>query len=137
MSTPRELYKPLVLCVDDNQWILDLTRMALESEGYRVLTASDGLAALEAFTACAVDAVVLDYEMPGMNGGEVAREMMRIKPQVPKLLFSASVGSSHPDTHEFQGYCSKPTSLLTLTSQVSAMTSRAMSGQNNSSHAAA
>jgi CheY-like chemotaxis protein len=39
-----------------------------------------------------VDAVVLDYSMPGMHGGEVARRMRQSKPHVPILLLSAYVG---------------------------------------------
>jgi CheY-like chemotaxis protein len=137
MSTSRECYKPLVLCVDDDQGILDLTRMALESSGFRVLTANGGRAALEAFAVSPVDAVVLDYEMPGMNGDQVAQEMMRMKPHVPKLLFSANMGISSDETRTFQGYCPKPASLFTLTSQVGAMTSLARSAQNSSSTSAA
>lgn len=123
MMTPLQPYRPLVLCVDDDQGILDVTRMALEGNGYRVLTANGGTAALEAFAVCPVDAVVLDYEMPGMNGGQVAQEMMRLKPHVPKLLFSATMGISQDETTAFQGYCAKPSSLFTLTSQIGAMTS--------------
>jgi CheY-like chemotaxis protein len=137
MLNSRECYKPLVLCVDDDQGILDLTRMALESTGYRVLTANGGLAALEAFAVSSVDAVVLDYEMPGMNGGQVAQEMMRMKPHVPKLLFSANMGISNDESHAFQGYCSKPASLFTLTSQVAAMTSLAHNMQSSNSPVAA
>mgnify|MGYP003623102656 CR=1 FL=1 len=113
MLIPRELYKPLVLCVDDDQGILNLTRMALESTGYRVLTANGGVAALEAFAACPVDAVV------------------------PKMLFSASTDISSDETCAFQGYCSKPTSLFSLASQVGAMTSLAMSIRGSGSPAAA
>jgi CheY-like chemotaxis protein len=123
MLTKREFYRPLILCVDDDEGILDLLRMALEDKGYRVLTANNGPTALEAFAACPVDAVVLDYEMPGMNGGEVAREMMRIKPKVPKLLFSGNMSLSQDLATVFQGYCSKPNGLFTLTSQIGAMTS--------------
>jgi CheY-like chemotaxis protein len=122
MSTQRDLYKPLILCIDDDEGILDLIRMALESKGYRVLTANDGRAALEAFAACPIDAVVLDYEMPGMNGVEVAREMMRVKPNVPKLLFSGSIGIPTEETGVFQGYCSKPCGLFAITSQIKTMT---------------
>lgn len=123
MMTRRELYKPLILCVDDDEGILDLTRMALECKGYRVLTATNGAAALEAFAACPIDAVILDYEMPGMNGAEVARAMVRIKPHVPKLLFCGSSCISHGETRVFQGYCSKPLGLFAITSQIGTMTS--------------
>lgn len=123
MLMPRELDKPLVLCVDDDATILDVTRLALERRGYRVLTVNNGGAALEAFSAWPVDAVILDYEMPGMNGGQIALEMKRIKPHVPKMLFSSYSRIPSEETKAFQGYCSKPTNLLTFTSQVRELTS--------------
>jgi CheY-like chemotaxis protein len=57
-----------------------------------VLTASDGSSGLELFTAHPVEAVILDYSMPGMHGGEVAKKMRLTKPEVPILLLSAYVG---------------------------------------------
>jgi CheY-like chemotaxis protein len=125
MSNKHDIYKPLILCVDDNEAVLDLTRMTLERKGYRVLTANGGRAALDAFAACPIDAVILDYEMPGMNGAEVAQEMMRIKPNVPKLLFSGNVSISREETRIFQGYCSKPCGLFAIDSQINAMTAYA------------
>lgn len=104
-----------------------MTRSTLEYKGYRVLTANDGLTALEAFAACPIDAVILDYDMPGMNGAEVAREMSCIKPHVPKLLFSGNSSIPSEESRVFQGYCSKPCSLFAITSQISAMTSYARS----------
>jgi CheY-like chemotaxis protein len=65
--------------------------MLLEREGYKVLTAENGTDGLKLFMANPVEAVVLDYAMPGMNGGEVAAEMKRLKPQVKILLLSAYV----------------------------------------------
>jgi DNA-binding NtrC family response regulator len=127
MLAERELYKPLILCVDDDEGILGLLRMALEKKGYRVLTANGGSTALEAFAASAVDAVVLDYEMPGMNGGEVAQEMMRIKPKVPKLLFSGNTSFPREVAGVFQGYCPKPLGVFALTSQIGTMTCLARS----------
>jgi CheY-like chemotaxis protein len=127
MVNLRESYKPLILCVDDDEYILDVLQMGLECKGYRVLTASRGAAALEIFAAHPIEAVILDYEMPGMNGGEVARRMMRIKPNVPKLLFSATTNIPREDTQAFQSYCSKPNGLFTLTSHLGAMTSFARS----------
>ena len=79
----------LVLCVDDETIGLQVRRMLLERAGYRVLTALDGHAALEVFRDETVEAVVLDFSMPGMNGGEVATAMRAIKPKVPILMLSA------------------------------------------------
>jgi CheY-like chemotaxis protein len=82
--------RPLVLCVDDDPSILEITKIALVRAGYRVITASDGRDALKRFMEKGVHAVVLDYDMPGMNGADVAKMMKRLNPDVPKLLFSGS-----------------------------------------------
>ena len=84
MSQPR-----LILCVDDETVGLQVRRLLLERAGYRVLTALDGPTGIEIFRREPVEAVVLDYSMPGMTGGEVARNLREIKPQVPILMLSA------------------------------------------------
>jgi CheY-like chemotaxis protein len=80
---------PLVLCVDDETVGLRVRQMLLERAGYKVLIAVDGYSGLELFAAHPVDAVVLDYSMPGMHGGQVAEKMRKTKPKVPILLLSA------------------------------------------------
>ncbi len=82
---------PLVLCVDDEQVGLSIRKILLERAGYLVLTAADGTSGLELFAAHPVDAVILDYSMPGMHGGQVAEKMRQTKPNVPILLLSAYV----------------------------------------------
>jgi CheY-like chemotaxis protein len=89
-----KLNSNLVLCVDDELVGLQVRRILLERAGYRVLTASDGPSGLEIFSSEPVEAVVLDYSMPGMHGGEVAVRMRQAKPQVPILLLSAYMGLS-------------------------------------------
>jgi CheY-like chemotaxis protein len=82
----------LILCVDDEVVGLRVRKILLERAGYNVLTAPDGSAGLELFASEPVSAVVLDYAMPGMHGGEVAKRMRDAKPDVPILLLSAYVG---------------------------------------------
>ncbi len=82
----------LVLCVDDELIGLKVRKILLERAGYRVLTAPDGSAGLDIFFREPVEAVVLDYSMPGMNGGEVATKMRQAKPEIPILLLSAYIG---------------------------------------------
>ena len=82
----------LVLCVDDEVVGLRVRKILLERAGYQVLTAPDGQSGLDIFSVQPVEAVVLDYAMPGMDGGEVAMKMRRTKPDVPILLLSAYVG---------------------------------------------
>ena len=81
----------LVLCVDDELVGLKVRKIVLERAGYQVLTAPDGPSGLAIFSQHPVEAVVLDYSMPGMHGGEVARRMRETKPEVPILLLSAYV----------------------------------------------
>jgi CheY-like chemotaxis protein len=82
----------LVLCVDDELIGLQVRKILLERAGYRVVTAINGQEGLRIFSAEPVEAVVLDYSMPGMHGGEVATRMRQIKPGVPILLLSAYIG---------------------------------------------
>ena len=80
---------PLILCVDDETVGLHVRRMLLERAGYRVLTALDGPTGIDIFSQQPIDAVVLDFSMPGMSGGEVAQQLRQIKPEVPILMLSA------------------------------------------------
>ncbi len=81
----------MILCVDDEPIGLRVRKLMLEHAGYEVLTASSGLEGLSVFSQESVRAVVLDYAMPEMNGGEVAAEMKRRKPEIPILMLSAYV----------------------------------------------
>lgn len=81
----------LILCVDDEVVGLRVRKILLERAGYQVLTAPDGRSGVELFATQPVDAVILDYSMPGMHGGEVAEKMRQTKPEVPILLLSAYV----------------------------------------------
>jgi CheY-like chemotaxis protein len=81
----------ILLCVDDESLGLKVRKMLLEHSGYNVLTAEDGRTGLEVFARSAVDAVVLDFFMPEMDGGMVAKAMKELKPHVPILLLSAYV----------------------------------------------
>jgi CheY-like chemotaxis protein len=65
--------------------------MLLQLHGHEVLTALSGPEGLDLFVANPIEAVVLDYTMPGMNGDLVAAEMKRLKPEVKILLLSAYV----------------------------------------------
>ena len=81
----------LVLVVDDvaplaEQYAYDLGRTG----GYDVLTAPTGEKALEILAAAPVDCVVLDLEMPGMDGFEVLRALERKGSQVPVIVYTGT-----------------------------------------------
>jgi len=77
-----------ILCVDDEQHGLMIRQMLLERVGYSVLTAASAREGLALFSRQPIDAVVLDYYLPAVDGGRVATAMRLIKPDVPIILFS-------------------------------------------------
>lgn len=85
------LNTPVILCVDDEVPALALRCLVLSSAGYEVLTAGDGVGALELFNCIRVDLVLMDYWLPGLTGGQVIAEMKLLKPAIPVILFSGAV----------------------------------------------
>ncbi|SEG04206.1 Response regulator receiver domain-containing protein [Bryocella elongata] len=111
----------LILCVDDEKVGLQVRRLLLERSGYRVLTAPDGPTGLKVFEDNPVEAVVLDYAMPGMHGGEVAAMMRQIKPEVPILLLSAYLGLPPEITQLVNVYMTKGEGAPALLDKLSSM----------------
>jgi CheY-like chemotaxis protein len=89
VETVMSRLKATILCIDDHWNGLIGRKMLLESNGYEVLEATGGAEGLKLFLSHSVDVVVLDYQMPGMNGDVVAAKMKRVKSHVPIMLLSA------------------------------------------------
>jgi len=81
--------KATILCIDDHWNGLIGRKMLLEASGYDVLQATDGDEGLKLFRSHPVDAVMVDYQMPGMSGDVVAAKMKRMNAKVPIMLLSA------------------------------------------------
>jgi CheY-like chemotaxis protein len=79
-----------ILLVDDEAHVLETTRDMLEASGFAVVTATDGVEGVAAFRAQAarLSAVLLDMNMPRLDGAEAFRQMHRIAPGVPVILTS-------------------------------------------------
>ncbi|MBE0467719.1 MAG: response regulator [Candidatus Desulforudis sp.] len=77
-----------VLVVDDEQLLVKGLKRSLEQEGYKVLTAHDGFAAVEVFGNEKVDLIVLDIMLPGLNGLEVCSAVRREK-NTPIIMLTA------------------------------------------------
>jgi signal transduction histidine kinase/HPt (histidine-containing phosphotransfer) domain-containing protein/ActR/RegA family two-component response regulator len=84
-----------ILFADDQEDIRTLTAYQLKRSGHKVVTAKDGKQALRAFRSTSFDAVLLDQEMPGMTGDEVARAIRKAEYGKKKRAFLiASTGNT-------------------------------------------
>jgi CheY-like chemotaxis protein len=84
------LQRAVLLCIDDDEDVLECEKSFLESFGYTVLTAASGGKGLELASQYSVDVVILDYLMPEMNRREVAIEMRRLKPLAPIIMLTGA-----------------------------------------------
>ncbi|MDQ1478451.1 MAG: hypothetical protein QOE62_3680 [Actinomycetota bacterium] len=120
MSNPR------ILVVDDDEQSRALVRVALESENFSVLEASDGLQALDLVSSEAPDLVVLDVNLPSMGGFDVLAQI-RLARSVPVIM----VTGRDAETDRVLGlelgaddYVIKPFAPRELTSRVRAILRR-------------
>lgn len=84
---------PTVLVVDDYPDALQVWQLYLSSCGFKVLTAQDGPTALEVAIAERPDAILMDLELPGLSGLEVA-ERLRAHPHTSTIPLIAATGQS-------------------------------------------
>ncbi len=86
----------LVLVVEDEELVRKLVEQCLRGAGYRVLTAADGVAALEVWSEHedTIDALVTDVVMPRMNGTALAEKIHAKRPELP-ILFMSGYASDH------------------------------------------
>lgn len=86
--------RPLILCIEDSPTYLVLRKKVLEREGYEVLGVTSTKEALKALRDFPVCATIADHMLQGTTGVELAREMKKVKPNVPIILFSGTVPQS-------------------------------------------
>lgn len=79
----------LILVVDDEENIQDISRMYLEQEGYRVQGIGDGIAAVEAARDAKAALMVLDIMLPGMDGFAVCHTLRKEKNPIPIIILTA------------------------------------------------
>ena len=81
-------FKPVILCVDDEEVPLTLRKLVLEKAGYNVVTASSAAKALEIVFSRHIDLVLSDHLMPGPTGTELTRQIKAKLPELPVILIS-------------------------------------------------
>lgn len=102
ISTP-----PTLVWIDDYEPGLSLYKALYEKLGYRVHTAAHGRKGLDLVAEHRADAVIVDYEMPGMNGGEVAASIKSRWPSLPVIMFSGSSLVPRRVKKIIDGFCDK------------------------------
>jgi DNA-binding response OmpR family regulator len=85
---------PRILIVDDDPRFLRVLHLALSSHGYEVTDAADGKEALDAVADGALDLIVLDCQMPGMDGLQTCR-LLRLSSAAPVIMISGNRSNSH------------------------------------------
>lgn len=105
-----------VLLVDDDLHILNANEKYLTRQGYRISRAEDGESALKLASTAAFDAVVLDVDMPGMDGVSVCSRLREVS-AVPIIFLSAYARTDDRIRGLMAGgddYIGKPYSLVEL-----------------------
>jgi len=111
-----------ILLVDDYFDALEMWAICLRQCGYEVLTAADGLRAVETAIAERPDLVVLDLDLPGISGLEVARRL-RAFPPTARIPLIAATGYSHirqleSAAQDFAAVLVKPCEAVTLVREI-------------------
>ena len=114
--------RPVVLLVDDDSAVREITAGMLDELGYAVVEAGSGGAALEFLQQRPdVDLMLLDFAMPGMNGAEVAREATSRRPHLP-IVFVTGYADVEALAHAGEaGVIQKPFEDHELTSKLRAL----------------
>ncbi len=105
--------QPTVMVVDDSLTVRKITGRLLEREGYRVITAKDGVDALEQLLTASPDVIIADIEMPRMDGFDLTRNIRadaRLK-TVPIIMITSRTAEKHKRYAEEIGvnhYLGKP-----------------------------
>jgi len=78
--------KKIILCVDDNEQELSVLKFMLATNGYRVVSATNGQEAIGIFAETPVDLVLTDFGLPQMNGCQLVERLKQIAGYVPMIL---------------------------------------------------
>lgn len=111
-----------ILIVDDDEDIREIISIYLENEGYKVVTAVDGIQGIEYALNCNPDLIILDMMLPGLDGIEICQEL-RKKISTPIIFLSCKSTPGDKSIGLIAGgddYMSKPFDTLELIARVKA-----------------
>jgi CheY-like chemotaxis protein len=117
----RMLAGVLVLVVDDDPDVRAVTCAILSEQGCQVMEVASGLAAVDAVSSVeAIDVVLLDFAMPGMNGGETTSRLRALRPDLPIVMMSGFADVQTLSAFWDGPLLHKPFSAASLCSQIAA-----------------
>ena len=115
-----------ILVVDDDPPVRTLLSRVLQTEGYEIISTQDGMEAVESIRGQRPALIILDINLPKLNGFEVCRQTRKVS-QVPIIIISGR-GTDEDKVHAFElgadDYVTKPFSPIVLTSRVRAVLRR-------------
>lgn len=114
--------KKTLLLVDDDQDQLIVRKSILERSGYEVFTAGDARDGMHMFESETPDAVVLDYEMPRVNGGVLAAIIRRANRAVPIVMLSGCTSVPASALRAVNRFIPKPTAPSVLIETIELLT---------------
>ena len=121
IAAPLSHGKERILVVDDEPSLAEMVRAMLSKLGYDAVSCTSGIEALETFRdqpeGKSFDLVVSDMTMPHLTGEDLARELSRLRPNVPMILmtgFSEKIDAEKAKTLGIKGFLMKPVILKTL-----------------------
>ena len=109
--------------VDDEEMIIEVGKAMLKKLGYNVITSGSGQEAIEMLTEHgeAIDLVILDMIMPGMDGGETFDRIREIQPEIPVIISSGyTINGQATDilNRGCNGFIQKPYDLSALSKKI-------------------
>jgi len=112
----------IILVVDDDRMSLELSKRKLEEQGYQVMTAEDGRAALDCLNLKKPELIILDVQMPDMDGYTFIIEKAKVPDfkEIPVVMLTGSAETGPLfKRHGVKGYLLKPLKLQELLDKVS------------------
>ena len=121
-SQPAAVNQPLILLAEDNQKNIELIISALVNQGYRIILAEDGLEAIERVQKEKPDLILMDIQMPGLDGLEAIRRLREDKTfNTPIIALTALILGGDRERYLLAGaneYLSKPINLKKLSEMI-------------------
>jgi len=116
-----------ILLIDDEELVIEIAKKQLEAKGFTVFTAYDGEPALELLKTKPVDLVLLDVQMPKMNGYTFITEFRKLeadKPNKTPIIVLTAFGNMEPifKRHNIKNYLQKPFQLNELIDKIKQVT---------------